>query len=243
MILLLGLHQRGILPLALLTLVGAGHFIGCANQQSLSASEALEEARTALEAERPEEAVEWLQIAAEHEQPEALVALAEIREFGLVRNAEGAVIGYAEQDRKESQRLYQLAAGHLETVVNDEEDPIASALLASMFWQGRGVDQDRQRALSLWRDAAAQGHTDAQYAVGFYGYWHEGEYLEALEWIRPAADEGHAGAQYLMHIAYRQGQGTESDFETAVDWLRLAAQGGNLFAQRDLRGLEEQGLL
>jgi TPR repeat protein len=54
--------------------------------------------------------------------------------------------------------------GHVMPVMTDSNqrgEPEAAFLLAQLYWDGRGVKQDRKRALRLFRDAAQRGYAPA----------------------------------------------------------------------------------
>ncbi len=74
-------------------------------------------------------------------------------------------------------------------------DPEAAILLGIMYEEGLGVERSDQKALSLYRTAADQGHAVAQNNLGFMYYngkcvpqSHE----EAAKWYLKAAEQGNA---------------------------------------------------
>jgi TPR repeat protein len=58
-----------------------------------------------------------------------------------------------------------------------------------------------------------------------------GDFVTALEELRPLAEQGVAGAQYNLGNMYYNGQGVLQDYSEAVRWYRLAAEQGNARAQ------------
>ena len=69
-----------------------------------------------------------------------------------------------------------------------------------MYYNGRGLGQDYQQALLLFRQAADQGFTSAQFNLGVMYDNGQGvgqDHKQALFWYRKAADQGYANAQDL----------------------------------------------
>jgi TPR repeat protein len=96
-------------------------------------------------------------------------------------------------------------------------------------------EQKQQRKESL--AAAAQGHADAQFNLGFMHAKGRGvpqDYGLALKWYRLAAAQGHAKAQSNLGVMYYKGNGVPQDYVEAVKWFRLAAAHGNAEAQSNL---------
>lgn len=60
------------------------------------------------------------------------------------------------------------------------------------------------------RDAAEQGHAEAQCSLGicyYYGAGVEKDSQEAATWYRRAAEQGHASAQCNLGVCYKNGRG------------------------------------
>jgi len=64
--------------------------------------------------------------------------------------------------------------------------------------------------------------------------YQEGNYVQAIELLRPLADQGNAGAQYNLGMMYDKGKGITQDYKEAVKWYRLAAEQGYATAQNNL---------
>ena len=57
---------------------------------------------------------------------------------------------------------------------------------------GKGIDQDNKEALKWYREAAEQGNTYAQYAIGVMyqdGKGVDQDYKEAVKWYRKTLEE------------------------------------------------------
>ena len=76
------------------------------------------------------------------------------------------------------------------------------------------------------RQAAEQGHGDAQFNLGNAYYNGRGvpqDDVEAVSWFRQAAEQGDANAHSNLGLMYGNGQGVPQDYVEAHKWLNLAA--------------------
>ena len=98
------------------------------------------------------------------------------------------------------------------------------ALLAYLYYHGKGAAQNHDRAFQLFESAAEQGYTWAQSWIGYLYATGEGvtqDHVEAARWYRLAAEKGAAYAQYQLANTYRWGD--SDDRVRAYAWLLLAA--------------------
>jgi WD40 repeat protein/TPR repeat protein len=107
--------------------------------------------------------------------------------------------------------------------------------LALMY--ARGATQDPGKAANLFRKAAEQGHSGAQFFLGLS--YHEGsgvikDEAEAVKWIYRAGAQGHADAQLLLGKLFLTGTGVPQSATEAATWFRKAADQGNPEAQCNL---------
>ena len=97
--------------------------------------------------------------------------------------------------------------------------------LANLMLRGRGVAQDRRKALSLYLSAARSGHAKSMNMIG--RYYEEGwevvrDTRRAVEWYRRGAEGGDFRAQYnLGTLLIREGQVAQ-----AAVWLESAVRRG-----------------
>ena len=124
-------------------------------------------------------------------------------------------------------------------------DAEAQAAMGIRYYKGEGVPVDDAKAVEWFRKAADQGHTDAQFRLGFMyenGYTGVGkDYKTAVEWLSKAADQGHADAQWKLAAMYEHGLGVGKDYKMAVDFYRKAADQGHEFAQYNLGEMYANG--
>lgn len=78
--------------------------------------------------------------------------------------------------------------------------------------------------------------------AAFAGPWEEGmaaynrgDYVPAIQFVRPLAQAGNAKAQALLGVMYRRGEGVARSTAIAFMWLTLAAKRGDPKAKADLR--------
>lgn len=214
---------------------------GCAGD-TRSPGEYLSRGQQAEEAGDFEGAMSSYSKAAELGNPEAQLELARIYEWGTFSDAHGMVRAQVEQDRGAAQKWYREAAAWYKPAA-EEGDREAQVVLAGLYFDGKGVAQDQGKALELYRRAAEQGNAKAQYLFGYYSYWADERYEEALPWIREAALQGQAEAQYLLYVMHQRGYAVEKNFDEAVAWLKKAAEQNHSFASRDLNAMKNNGLL
>lgn len=86
----------------------------------------------------------------------------------------------------------------------EKGDQYAQHTLAEAYYQGYGVEEDLEQALSWYQKAAKTGHPKAQYALGLmleYGVDSIPKNTpKALKWITKAANYGYNEAQF--HLGY-----------------------------------------
>ncbi len=144
---------------------------------------------------------------------------------------------------EEVQREIEQVADPVPQETPQEEQGQEDTRLDALVAQARSLTEagnDRD-ALPLFREAAEQGHAEAQYSLGFMyreGRIVERSYAEALTWFRKAAEQGQADAQFYVGYMYWRGEGgVASDDAEAVTWYCKAAAQEHVRAQRALTRL------
>ena len=134
-----------------------------------------------------------------------------------------------------------------------------------MLSRGEGVSRDMEKALFWLREAASQGHVDAQIALGTLYAEGEGgtpqDKAEAVNWLRALAGQGNTDAQAVLKelekdmatdtlpeeellaraYASLEGKGVPQDKTEAARWFRKAAMKHNIDAQWQLATLCDEG--
>ncbi len=98
-------------------------------------------------------------------------------------------------------------------------------------------NNDFEEAAKWCRNAADQGHAEAQTLLGFLYQNGAGvveDKAEAARWYRKAADQGWADAQYRLGVSYVHGEGVIENKAEAVKWFCKAADQGFAAAQHCL---------
>lgn len=93
-----------------------------------------------------------------------------------------------------------------------------------------GVRQDFKKSWRWYRQAAGNGHHDAQYEIGtFYelGVFVSKDLDAALNWYRKSAKQDNFKAQYKIGLFYEQGKGVPIDLVEARRWYQRAAALGH----------------
>jgi TPR repeat protein len=116
--------------------------------------------------------------------------------------------------------------------------------LGVLYFTGRGVRKDLERAVEWYRRAAAQGLAVAQSALGLSYYRGDGveqNYAQARKWFGKAAEQGLAWAQYNLGVMYFNGEGVDKDMDKVVHWIGRAARRGFPDAQYRFGMMYEKG--
>ncbi|KAG0221303.1 hypothetical protein BGW41_006953 [Actinomortierella wolfii] len=160
--------------------------------------------------------------------------LKEIHQNGDITDNNGSCLDYD----MEAARWYTLAA----------EKGFASALvnLGMIYDDGRGVPQDKNRAVSLYSKAALLGNATGQNNLAWMydlGQVVGQDDRQALHWFRHSADNGHSSAQFCVGSMYELGiGGVEANLEEAIFWYRSAAMQHEPDALLHLKWLEAMGM-
>lgn len=113
----------------------------------------------------------------------------------------------------------------------------AAFRLGALYQQGRGVEQDHERAVHWYRRAADNGNDSAAFNLGHMYAKGQGvakDAAAAVGWYERAAGNGNAYAQYALGMIHFQGgPGLQRDMETTWFWLTLAADNFGANAFRD----------
>jgi len=149
---------------------------------------------------------------------------------------QGAMLAFVAEDYEQAfKRLLPLA----------QQDIVeAQYYLASLYDDGRGVEQNVALASHWYTRAAQQGHLSAQYNLGVAyanGHGVQKDMNSAVRWWRQAARGGSINAQFNLGIMYLHGNGIRQDPSEAVHWWKMAAEQGDAVAQYNLGALYANG--
>src|SRR5262245_50293151 len=137
------------------------------------------------------------------------VALADELEDGLA--------AYRDKDYAKAFELWKPLA--------DKGVAAAQYQLATLYAEGKGIDQNDAIAALWYQRAAEQGHAAAQYNLGASyaeGLGVKKDEAKAAEWFRRAAEQKMPFAQLNLGMLYASGHGVPKDNVEALKWIELS---------------------
>jgi uncharacterized protein len=168
---------------------------------------------------------EWLKKAIENKEYSAYLALGDYEE-NVKKNLKAAL---AEYERGKD-------AGQIDSLLR----------AADFYLEGKGVEKDVDRGMSLLRQAAEAGNPVANFRLAASILSAEkpevAEVLTGYGHLLAAANGNLVEAQNELGLLYLSGKLGLADAPAAVAWLTRAAQAGNAQAQNNLATLYERGL-
>lgn len=126
----------------------------------------------------------------------------------------------------------------------ERDDPVGKHLLASLYYQGQGVNRDLKKAVQLFVEAAKENYLPSLANLALMYSTGDGVPIDmklALEYGRKAAEAGDGQSQFNLAQAYRKGVDIPQDYVKAAYWYRKAAEAGSLSAQNEYGLLFAQG--
>jgi TPR repeat protein len=117
----------------------------------------------------------------------------------------------------------------------DQNYPAAIQQMAALYFEGDGVPQDKQKAVSLHLQAADLGMPISQHFVatlyrnGLYGI--PKKEVQYRSWLRKSANGGYASAQSELGVALYFGDSFERNQLESLSWLRKASEQDDKTAQ------------
>ena len=120
----------------------------------------------------------------------------------------------------------------------------ALAKLGILYSEGKGVEQNIEEALGLYREAAELGDMTALNNLGVAYFLGEGvprDEAQAFSWFEKAALAGSTGAMDNIGSMYSAGRGVPQDYSQAAVWYRKAADMGRATAMCNLGDMYAQG--
>jgi TPR repeat protein len=97
-----------------------------------------------------------------------------------------------------------------------------------------GADDE---AISLFRKAAAEGHSGAMNSLGLAyerGVGVRKDMGEAARWYQRSAEAGNSAAMHRLGMAFKNGDGAPKNWVQALRWFRKSADAGNVIGMTDL---------
>jgi TPR repeat protein len=119
-------------------------------------------------------------------------------------------------------------------VAAQQDNPEAQLLLAKIYEDGQGVQQNYLEAFNWYKRAAQRQNPNpiAEYAIGkLYeeGHGVPKDTAEAVKWLRLASEHNNGDASFYLGDMYYQGTGVPADRYEAVRLAALSAKQGCLY--------------
>jgi hypothetical protein len=168
-------------------------------------------------------AIYWFEQAAKQDNADAYIFLARIY----------SDLDFEGFDQNKSNSYYKKAA-ELYKKMAEDGDMYAQGMLANLYSDGNGVDEDQEAAAFWYERAAEQGEEFAQFKIGSCyenGDGVEQNYETAVKWYKLSAEQGNSDAQFSLGLCYKNGNGIEKDLEKAKYWLTQSALQDNADGQ------------
>jgi TPR repeat protein/tRNA A-37 threonylcarbamoyl transferase component Bud32 len=111
-------------------------------------------------------------------------------------------------------------------------------------YTGRGALQDYAKAREWYEKAAAIGHAEAEFRLGWlhdHGRGTPRDATAARTWYERAAARGSANAKYHLGVLFHKGRGVQRNPFAALRWWEEAAKAGHATAQFQLGVLYHTG--
>ena len=109
--------------------------------------------------------------------------------------------------------------------------------LGDLYYKGKGIQKDYQKAFDYFSQSNALGSSYAKYKLGLMYYFGDGVeadttqanqyYTEALPELLKLADKGDDEAQWTLGEMYQYGNGVFRNIATGMDWYEISAGQGD----------------
>jgi TPR repeat protein/CHAT domain-containing protein len=109
--------------------------------------------------------------------------------------------------------------------------------LSVLYFDGTGVTQNKDKALSLLQRAAELGYPPAQFQLGLLyarGQNIERDLSKARDWYSKAAAQGNTQAQNELGFFYEHGLGVDKDLQKAAEFYQKSSDAGYVLAKNNL---------
>jgi len=128
--------------------------------------------------------------------------------------------------------------------IAEKNNPIAEYELATMYQDGKGIEQNLNKAEQLYLKAAAKGHTLSQVELGILYMTGEGvkqNYKKAFQLFQEASKTGNDFANYNLARMYWNGYGVQQNYALAYKHYKVASDQGHMGATYALASMLEEG--
>jgi TPR repeat protein len=126
----------------------------------------------------------------------------------------------------------------------DQNDAKAQGQIGRMYFEGKGVPQDYNKAAEWTHKSAEGGDPGAQYMLAWFYYKGIGvpqDYMKSVAWAQQSSDKGDVDASNLLGILHRTGRGVPKDYTKALEFFHEADRYGNIEAPAHIAAMHKSG--
>ncbi|MCQ2914952.1 MAG: sel1 repeat family protein [Alphaproteobacteria bacterium] len=124
---------------------------------------------------------------------------------------------------------YTFAIKEFNRLISTENNEEARYQLALLYEQGIGLEENKDKALNMFKQAAQNGNEKAALKLGnayYTGKGLEKNYADAINWYMKAAQKGNYAAQYNLGLMLEEGTGVKKNIIKAFDFYKKSADQG-----------------
>ena len=175
---------------------------------------------------------------------------------GVEQDVEKASYWFQQNTANTKKTQNNNASASYAAMYNNEKPTQQNNEIADLIQKAQAGDAEAQCKLGVWyekgqnyyeavfwyKEAAEQGHADAQNNLGecyFYGHGVNENYNEAVKWFRKAAEQDNGKAQRYLGNCYVLGAGVPQDYEKAEMWHDKAKENYHEFDEDLLLEMEK----
>jgi len=106
--------------------------------------------------------------------------------------------------------------------------------LGRMYHYGQGIEQNIEKAYSLYEKSALKGHATSQYMIGMHHF--DNNTLEGVKWYEKAASNGILPAQYSLALNYYTGyRNLKPNYDKALKWAKIIEPNKDYFKWKNMK--------
>ncbi len=115
-------------------------------------------------------------------------------------------------------------------ILAETDNARAQCLLGKMYFLGKGVEQNFERAFELFSKATYGGDSDARYNLAmccYYGLGTTQDYERAFFWLNSLTELKDVNVYRLLGVCHKKGYGVEASMAKAMEYFQKAADMGD----------------
>ena len=119
---------------------------------------------------------------------------------------------------------------------------LAARAIGDIYYWGKGVAKDYERAMAAYKVAAEAGHAMSQHLVGWMYYEGQGvavDYQQARAWLEKAAAQDDPEAVVELGVMHSKGWGVTPSFRRARELYKRAIELGSFMVVEVMQDLTQ----